>query len=586
MYRRFPVILVCLFFICACRNVNLCFAEDPHNEVAKKPQFVEPTVPQRAYAAFYFSSPDDLSTKLVLSQAKKDGAEEAVAKYDGHWAVEVPASSAVDNDYALVLKSQAKHHAVAFKLSRPIRFDTPQLVVQYEVKFQDGIECGGSYVKLISSADGLDLTKFNDKTPYTIMFGPDKCGADYKFHFIIRHKNPISGVYEEKHAKRVKGDIESYFTDKKTHLYTLVLNSDSTFERYIDQVKVQIGSLLEDMEPPINPAEEVDDPADKKPSDWDDREKILDEKAKKPDDWDENEPATIIDESATKPEGWLDNEPDLIPDPSAQQPKDWDVELDGEWEAPKVANPKCENAPGCGEWHKPHKTNPKYKGKWIAPMIPNPAFKGIWTPKKIPNLEFFEDKEPFKSLTEVTAVGLELWSMTSEIAFDNFLVVDSLDAANEFAQSTWLIKQNAERLADPKAHSVVDAVRQTYHEKPWLIVIVSVLCAVPVVLLIYFMCCRSSTPPSRVSHKKTDEVIPDEIAAELTQAQPTKGDDEVVDDDSSEEDMVQVKRGANGDSEKPTVSKADLESESDDEPISTETIEPDKRVTKRRARKE
>lgn len=60
-----------------------------------------------------------------------------------------------------------------------------------------------------------------DKTPYTIMFGPDKCGEDYKLHFIFRHKNPKTGEYEEKHAKKSDSDLRTYYTDKKTHLYTL-----------------------------------------------------------------------------------------------------------------------------------------------------------------------------------------------------------------------------------------------------------------------------------------------------------------------------------------------------------------------------
>lgn len=63
--------------------------------------------------------------------------------------------------------------------------------------------------------------EFVDKTPYTIMFGPDKCGEDYKLHFIFRHKNPKTGEYEEKHAKKSESDLRTYYTDKKTHLYTL-----------------------------------------------------------------------------------------------------------------------------------------------------------------------------------------------------------------------------------------------------------------------------------------------------------------------------------------------------------------------------
>lgn len=35
--------------------------------------------------------------------------------------------------------------------------------------------------------------RFQDKTPYSIMFGPDKCGTSGKVHLIFRYKNPING---------------------------------------------------------------------------------------------------------------------------------------------------------------------------------------------------------------------------------------------------------------------------------------------------------------------------------------------------------------------------------------------------------
>lgn len=63
--------------------------------------------------------------------------------------------------------------------------------------------------------------QFHDRTPYSIMFGPDKCGEDYKLHFIFRHKNPLNNDLEEKHAKRANVDLKKFYTDKKTHLYTL-----------------------------------------------------------------------------------------------------------------------------------------------------------------------------------------------------------------------------------------------------------------------------------------------------------------------------------------------------------------------------
>lgn len=64
-------------------------------------------------------------------------------------------------------------------------------------------------------------SQFNDATPYTIMFGPDKCGSIYKVHFIIRHRNPLTGMYEEKHARQPDTDLSDYFTDHNPHLYTL-----------------------------------------------------------------------------------------------------------------------------------------------------------------------------------------------------------------------------------------------------------------------------------------------------------------------------------------------------------------------------
>lgn len=119
-------------------------------------------------------------------------------------------------------------------------------------------------MKLLSSGqDAKNLANFNDKSPYTIMFGPDKCGIDHKLHFIFKHKNPLNGSVEEKHCKKPKERLEEYFDDKLPHLYTLVLNPDNTFEIKVDKKVVNSGSLLEDFTPAVNPSAEIDDPDDK-----------------------------------------------------------------------------------------------------------------------------------------------------------------------------------------------------------------------------------------------------------------------------------------------------------------------------------
>lgn len=68
-----------------------------------------------------------------------------------------------------------------------------------------------------------------DKSGYTIMFGPDTCGADKKMHFIMRHKHPKTGEYSEKHSKKPSGKLD-FYTDKQTHLFRLTVQPSNDWE--------------------------------------------------------------------------------------------------------------------------------------------------------------------------------------------------------------------------------------------------------------------------------------------------------------------------------------------------------------------
>ncbi|ESO88512.1 hypothetical protein LOTGIDRAFT_219285 [Lottia gigantea] len=486
--------------------------EEDDYEVPKreKPVYKKPTIKGNSFFSEPFHTKDEFSKRWVQSEAKKDSTDESIAKYDGKWLVEEPKENPLVGDLGLVLKSKAKHHAISSKLDKPFDFSGKPFVMQYEVKFQNGMECGGAYVKLLSQGAEKNLKKFHDKSPYTIMFGPDKCGNDHKLHFIFRHKNPKTGEIEEKHAKKPTANIDSYFSDKKTHLYSLVIKPDNTFEVKIDGSVVNKGSLLEDVSPPVNPPKEIEDPNDKKPQDWDEREKIADPDASKPDDWDETEPETLVDEDAEKPEGWLDDEPKLIPDPTAVKPDDWDDEMDGEWEAPLIDNDKCTSAPGCGPWKAPVIKNPKYKGKWFAPMIDNPSYQGIWKPKMITNPNYFEDINPYQ-MTPISALGLELWSMTDDIVFDNFLITDDLDVAQTWSQSSWVIKNMEEKASSGGLSSIYNSIMDITKDRPWLWAVFLVVIALPIVLILAY-CCSNSNKSEDIDarKKKTDEASPDD----------------------------------------------------------------------------
>jgi calnexin len=313
--------------------------------------------------------------------------------------------------------------------------DQEGLVLQYDLKFEETLGCGGAYLKMPRKTDEFSMGSMHDESPYSIMFGPDKCGHSNKIHFIIQHQSPVTGKWEEKHLN----ETVPFPVDKKSHLYTLWLKRDNSFAIYVDRKEVAAGSLLTHLRPPVNPPTEISDPADFKPADWVDAQQIPDPAANKPADWDENEPALVTDISATKPERWEEEAPEIIPDPAASRPEDWDDAEDGEWEAPTIANPIC-SAPkgGCGKWSQPQIRNPKYRGKWSAPVVDNPAYKGPWVARHIANPEYFEDMNPF-ALHPMAALAIEVWTVNAGIHFDNFFVGFSLAEAFESAGASALI---------------------------------------------------------------------------------------------------------------------------------------------------
>ncbi|KAJ3342121.1 hypothetical protein HDU93_003337 [Gonapodya sp. JEL0774] len=365
-------------------------------------------------APFLEQFTDDWESRWTVSQAKKviDGVEdEDLLRYRGTWSVEEPTVlHVIEGDKGLVVKTPAAHHcsfvlvnmkAVAAKFSAPINPKGKPLVVQYEVKLQNGLECGGAYLKLLKESKTYDFTKFEDKTPYVIMFGPDKCGSTNKVHFIFKHKNPKTGEYEEKHANSPPA-IKS---DKLSNLYTLIVNPDNTFEILVNNESEKTGSLLEDVTPSVNPPKEIDDPKDVKPTDWVDEAEIVDPKAFKPADWNEDAPEFIPDPDDVKPEDWLDDEPLTIPDPKEPKPEDWDEEEDGEWVAPSIR---------------------------------------VWAPRKIPNPNYFEDLHP-ADFEPIGALGFEIWTMQENVLFDNIYIGHSVADAKKFAEETWAVKYTSEK---------------------------------------------------------------------------------------------------------------------------------------------
>lgn len=255
------------------------------------------------------------------------------------------------------------------------------LIVQYQAKYEKDVECGGGYLKMGPKMS--DASKFGDPTPYSIMFGPDKCGYTKRTHLIFTYKGK-NVLKKNDLAYKQEGEGTS-------HLYTMVLKPDNTVVVELDQEEVYKGNLKEDWE--VLKPKEISDPKDEKPADWSDESMIDDPAEKKPDDWVEEK--RMVDTEAKKPD-------------------DWDDEEDGEWEAPM-------------------KDNPAYKGDWTAKRISNPAYKGFWEAKKIANPEYEDDDAVYK-FDDLGFIGFDLWQVKGGTIFDNVIITDDKSEADAFAK--------------------------------------------------------------------------------------------------------------------------------------------------------
>jgi len=305
------------------------------------------------------------------------------------------------DDKGIKTSQDAKFYGLSAPMTKAFNSaDGKDLVIQYTVKHGQKIDCGGAYIKLLPGGDAFESKKFGGDTPYAVMFGPDICGSsNKKTHVIFNYPKKDDNLLIKKNIR-----CED---DQLSHLYTLVLRPDNTFEVFVDNKSVRSGKLDDEFD--FLPDKEIKDPEQSKPEDWVDEKKIPDPEDK-------------------KPEGY-DDIPEEIPDPDAEKPDDWDDEDDGEWEPPMVDNPDYE-----GPWSPKMMDNPDYKGPWKHPMIPNPDY------------EYDESMHAVCAKEGgCTHVGFEIWQVKSGTIFDDIIVTDSLEEAQKFAEETFFKKKDGEK---------------------------------------------------------------------------------------------------------------------------------------------
>lgn len=303
-----------------------------------------------------------------------------------------------EKDLGLQTSQDARFYAISSKFDKSFSNEGKDLVIQFSVKHPQKIDCGGGYVKVF--ADNVDPLNFGGESPYYIMFGPDICGTSTK-------KVHVIFGYEGKNLL-IKKEIRAE-TDQLTHVYTLIVRPDDTYEVRIDGEKKESGNLKDDWD--FELPKKIKDPAASKPADWVDNAKMDDPNDVKPADW--------------------DNTPKEIADPDAEKPDDWDDEADGEWDAPTIPNPE-------------------YKGEWKPKKIDNPDYKGPWVHPEIDNPDYVEAKDVYK-FDNIGQIGVDVWQVKSGTIFDNIFISDSVSEAEAFLAETWGALNEAEKAMFEKA---------------------------------------------------------------------------------------------------------------------------------------
>uniref|UniRef100_A0A8D0GP71 Calreticulin n=1 Tax=Sphenodon punctatus TaxID=8508 RepID=A0A8D0GP71_SPHPU len=278
-----------------------------------------------------------------------------------------------DREKGLQTTENSKFYAISSRF-KSFSNKGRSLVIQYTVKHEQKIDCGGGYIKVFPF--NLRQKNMSGESQYYIMFGPDICGSETKkVHVILNYKNKLNSM-----KKQIRCKVDGF-----THLYTLILRPDQTYEVKIDNEQVESGSLEDDWD--FLPPRTINDPTVNKPEDWDDVAEIDDPK----DDWDE-------------PEHILDN--------SAEKPEDWDDVKKGEWKLILFMDSFLNSTID----------NPNYKGIWPHPQIENPSYS--------PDFNIY-------SYDNISVIGLDLWQVRSGTIFDNFLITDNEEYAEEFGDDTW-----------------------------------------------------------------------------------------------------------------------------------------------------
>ncbi|KAK9277944.1 hypothetical protein L1049_027501 [Liquidambar formosana] len=105
---------------------------------------------------FYESFDETFDGRWIVSE--KD-------EYTGVWK---HAKSEGHDDYGLLVSEKARKYAIVKELDEPVGLTGRTIVLQHETRLQNGLECGGAYLKYLRPQEaGWKPNEFDNNSPYS-----------------------------------------------------------------------------------------------------------------------------------------------------------------------------------------------------------------------------------------------------------------------------------------------------------------------------------------------------------------------------------------------------------------------------------
>merc|ERR1711860_101948 len=96
---------------------------------------------------------------------------------------------------------------------------------------------------------------------------------------------------------------------------------------------------------------------------------------------------------------------------------------------------------------------------WKAERIDNPDYKGPWVHPEIDNPDYDSDDELY-SYDSFGSVGIDIWQVKSGSIFDNIIISDSLEEAQEFMKETYSASKDEERKKEEEERKAREAAEE------------------------------------------------------------------------------------------------------------------------------